>query len=452
MGKLFGTNGVRGVVNRDFTLELVQGISGSAGSILGKDLAIGMDGRTSSPMVRDTAVSALLSIGCNVHDMGPVPTPTLQYMVKVLGLDGGLMITASHNPPEFNGIKVMASDGVEVSRDTENQIEDLYFKGGPNLVNWDQVGTAKQIEVIEPYLKAVMIQVDCEAIKQAGLTVALDLGNGVSTLTAPVLAGMLGCKVYTLNTEIDGRFPGRGSEPRVDNLNGLKELMKATDADLGIGFDGDGDRSLIMDETGECVWGDMSLGLVAREFLKNNPGETLVTPVSSSRLLEEVVAAEGGNIHWTRVGSVDVSRVMVEGGHHIGGEENGGIMYGPHHPVRDGTMTMALMLNIMAHHGKPLSELILELPQYPKLKVGVACPNYLKQSVLESIRVKVIAPRIDTTDGLKLYFPDDSWILIRPSGTEPKYRLYAEAHTENRVQGLVEEFTELIANEIKSMS
>ena len=452
MGKLFGTNGVRGVVNRDFTLELVQGISASAGSILGKDLAIGMDGRTSSPMVRDAAVSALLSIGCNVHDMGLVPTPTLQYMVKVLGLDGGLMITASHNPPEFNGIKVMASDGVEVPRDTENQIEDLYFRGGPNLVNWDQVGTVNQIEVIEPYLKAVMKHVDSKAIKQAGLRVALDLGNGVSTLTAPVLAGMLGCKVYTLNTEIDGRFPGRGSEPRVDNLNGLKELMKATDADLGIGFDGDGDRSIIMDETGECVWGDMSLGLVAREFLKNNPGETLVTPVSSSRLLEEVVAAEGGNIHWTRVGSVDVSRVMVEGGHHIGGEENGGIMYGPHHPVRDGTMTMALMLNIMAHHGKPLSELILELPQYPKLKVGVACPNHLKQSVLESIRVKVEAPRIDTTDGLKLYFPDDSWILIRPSGTEPKYRLYAEAHNENRVQELVEEFTELITHEIKSLS
>ena len=439
-------------MNRDFTLELVQGISASAGSILGKDLAIGMDGRTSSPMVRDAAVSALLSIGCNVHDMGLVPTPTLQYMVKVLGLDGGLMITASHNPPEFNGIKVMASDGVEVPRDTENQIEDLYFRGGPNLVNWDQVGTVNQIEVIEPYLKAVMKHVDSKAIKQAGLRVALDLGNGVSTLTAPVLAGMLGCKVYTLNTEIDGRFPGRGSEPRVDNLNGLKELMKATDADLGIGFDGDGDRSIIMDETGECVWGDMSLGLVAREFLKNNPGETLVTPVSSSRLLEEVVAAEGGNIHWTRVGSVDVSRVMVEGGHHIGGEENGGIMYGPHHPVRDGTMTMALMLNIMAHHGKPLSELILELPQYPKLKVGVACPNHLKQSVLESIRVKVEAPRIDTTDGLKLYFPDDSWILIRPSGTEPKYRLYAEAHNENRVQELVEEFTELITHEIKSLS
>ena len=452
MGKLFGTNGVRGVVNRDFTLQLVQGISGSAGSILGKDLAIGMDGRTSSPMVRDAATSALLSIGCNVHDMGLVPTPTLQYMIKVLGLDGGLMITASHNPPEFNGIKVMASDGVEVSRDTENQIEDLYFKGGPDLVSWDQVGTVNQIDVIEPYLKAVTKHVDCNIIKQAGLTVALDLGDGVSTLTAPILASMLGCKVYTLNTEIDGMFPGRGSEPRVDNLNGLKELMKATNADLGIGFDGDGDRSIIMDETGECVWGDMSLGLVAREFLQNNPGETLVTPVSSSRLLEEVVSAEGGNILWTRVGSVDVSRIMVERGYHIGGEENGGIMYGPHHPVRDGTMTMALMLNIMAHHGKPLSELILELPQYPKLKVGVACPNHLKQSVLKSIRVKVEAPRIDTTDGLKLYFPDESWILIRPSGTEPKYRLYAEAHTENRVKNLVDEFTELIANEIKSLS
>ena len=452
MGRLFGTNGVRGVVNKDFTLELVNGIATSAGSILGRDIAVGMDGRITSPMVRDAAVSALLSIGCNVHDMGLLPTPTLQYMVKVLGLDGGLMITASHNPPEFNGLKVMANDGVEVSRDTEIQIEDLHFKGGPKPVNWDKVGTVTHHDVIESYLHALTKHVDKDKIKQSDLTIALDLGNGVSTLTAPILASRLGCNVYTLNTEIDGRFPGRGSEPQVDNLNGLKDLINASHADIGIGFDGDGDRSLIMNEKGGCVWGDMSLGLVAREFLQSNPGETLVTPVSSSRLLEEVVSEGGGNIHWTRVGSVDVSRIMVERAYLLGGEENGGIMYGPHHPVRDGTMTMALILNIMARHGKPLSELILELPQYPKIKVGVWCPNHLKQSVLESIRVKAVAPQVDTTDGLKLFYPDDSWILIRPSGTEPKYRLYAEAHNEKRVNELVDEFKELITNEIESMS
>jgi phosphomannomutase/phosphoglucomutase len=367
-------------------------------------------------------------------------------------MDGGLMITASHNPPEFNGLKVMANDGVEVSRDTETQIEDLHFKGGPKPVNWDKVGTVTHHDVIESYLDALTKHVDKDKIKKSGLTIALDLGNGVSTLTAPILASRLGCNVYTLNTEIDGRFPGRGSEPRVDNLNGLKDLINASHADIGIGFDGDGDRSLIMNEKGGCVWGDMSLGLVAREFLQSNPGETLVTPVSSSRLLEEVVSEGGGNIHWTRVGSVDVSRIMVEKAYLLGGEENGGIMYGPHHPVRDGTMTMALILNIIARHGKPLSELILELPQYPKIKVGVWCPNHLKQSVLESIRVKAVAPKVDTTDGLKLFFPDDSWILVRPSGTEPKYRLYAEAQTEKRVNELVDEFKELITNEIESMS
>jgi phosphomannomutase/phosphoglucomutase len=346
----------------------------------------------------------------------------------------------------------MGSDGVEVSKETEIMIEELYLKGGPAPVQWDQIGSTKEIDVIEAFVEAVIDKVESNIIQKAGLKIAIDTGNGVSVFTAPTVASQLGCKVYTINTEIDGRFPGRGSEPLVDNLDGLKALIIATKSNFGIAFDGDGDRSIIMDEKGKAVWGDKSLALVARDFMKKHPGTTVVTAVSSGRCLEEVVKEYGGKIHWTKVGSVIVSRVMVENEYMLGGEENGGIMYGPHLPVRDGTMTMALFLNILARNKKPLSELMAELPEYYKVKDGIQCPSHLKQKVLEELQNQVKAPEINSLDGLKLHYNDESWILIRPSGTEPKFRVYSEARSEIRAKELVEKYREMVSKIIKSLS
>lgn len=451
MGRFFGSNGIRAIVNQDLTLELISQMATSSAHFLGKRIAVGRDGRTSSPLLRDAVASSLLSIGCDVYDMGEIPTPALQFLVKQEKLDGGIMITASHNPPEFNGIKVMASDGVEVSRDTEDKIEDLYLKGGPETVPWNQVGKVHQLDVLESYIQAVISQVD-PLIKEAGLKVALDTGNGVSVLTAPEVASRLGCKVYTLNTEIDGEFPGRGSEPTPNNLTELRELILATGSDFGIGFDGDGDRSIIMDEKGDAVWGDKSLSLVTQWFMEDHPNATLVTAISSSRKLEEVVQARGGKIHWTKVGSVDISRVMVEKGYLLGGEENGGIMYGPHHPVRDGSMVLALFLNILYDKKKPLSELIAEQPLMAKGRDKVPCPRELNTDVLRILPGKVDAPKIDTTDGLKLTYTDESWILIRPSGTEPIFRVYAEAETEEQVEALIQRYKDIVKEIIESLS
>ena len=152
MGKLFGTNGVRGVINQELTIEILCLVAKSSAHFLGKKIAAGRDARTSSPMIRDALVSALMSIGCDVYDMGVVPTPCLQYMTKKIGLDGGLMITASHNPPEFNGVKVIAADGVEIPRDLEVKVEELYERGGPQLSDWDQIGRIREIEVIDEYI------------------------------------------------------------------------------------------------------------------------------------------------------------------------------------------------------------------------------------------------------------------------------------------------------------
>jgi len=451
VGRLFGTNGVRGVANRELTIEMVTRLAASIGSVLGKDIAVGRDGRTTSPMFRDAAVSGLLSVGCRVHDFGLTPTPSLQYAVKALGLDGGLMITASHNPPQFNGVKAMAGDGVEVPRVVETRIEEVYFAGGPKLSAWDGVGEVVHREVNSIYIDEVISKVNATKIK-GKFKVAIDPGNGVGTLVAPTVAQRLGCSVYTVNAELDGRFPGRESEPRPDNLESLKALVKATGADMGVAFDGDADRSIFLDEKGEVLWGDRSFALVAKDYMARNPGARVVTPVSSSNAIVDVVEGAGGSILWTKVGSVDVSRAMVENGIMFGGEENGGVMYGPHHPVRDGSMTMALILGIMADREKRLSELVAELPTYAQAKDKVKCPDELKPKVLEILRKRVEAPRVDTMDGLKLRFGDGSWILVRPSGTEPIFRLYAEADTQTKVEKLVRNNKALIEEAVRSLS
>ena len=452
MGRLFGTNGVRGIANKDFTVELVIKLAASCGHMLGKKIAIGRDGRTTSPLFRGSAISGLLSVGCDVYDLGMLPTPALQYSIKKLGLNGGLMITASHNPPQFNGIKVNAADGVEIPRSVEEKIEELFFAGGPKLKPWDEVGQIHNLEVLPNYIEAVLSKVDIETIRKSNFSIVIDPGNGVSSLVAPYIAEKLGCRVTTVNAEVDGRFPGRESEPRPDNLGTLKSMVKATEADIGVAFDGDADRSIFVDEHGEVLWGDRSFALIAKDYMTKHPNEKVVTPVSSSRAIIDVVEIAGGEMIWTRVGSVDVSRAMVEYGINLGGEENGGVMYGPHHPVRDGSMTMALILEIMAQRLKTLSELVSELPSYFQSKDKVSCPNELKALLLEHLKTKVKSNRIDTMDGLKLSFNDGNWILIRPSGTEPIFRLYAEADSQSKAEQLINEYKGLIESVIKEIS
>jgi len=451
VGRLFGTNGVRGVVNAELTVEMVTRLAASAAEVLGEELAIGRDGRTTSPMLRDAAVAGLLSQGCTVHDLGVLPTPALQYAVKTLRLDGGIMVTASHNPPEFNGVKTVAADGVETSRETEDRIEETYFAGGPEPAPWDRVGKVIEGDALGLYIDAVVKQVDSSVVKAAQLSIAIDPGSGVAALTAPEIARRLSCRVFTINAEIDGTFPGRNSEPRPDNLSGLSELVRASGADLGIAFDGDGDRSIFADERGAVYYGDRSLALLAKTYVETHPGAEVVTSVSSSRAVQDVVEAAGGRVIWTPVGSVVISRAMVEGGVMFGGEENGGIMYGPHQAVRDGSMIMALVLELMARTGKPLSRLFAELPQYAQVKDRAMCPNELKERTLEALNKRVKAPRIETIDGLKLCYDDGAWILFRPSGTEPVFRLYAEAATQERAQELVDENKRLIEETVSSL-
>ena len=230
-------------------------------------------------------------------------------------------------------------------------------------------------------------------------------------------------------------------EPRPENLAELAEIVEALGADLGVAFDGDADRSIFVDETGQIHMGDKSFGVVLKQFLLENPNSQVVTPVSSSTLIKDIADAYKGKIVWTKVGSVTVSQKMKEVKAKLGGEENGGVFYGVHQAVRDGAMTTALLLGIMAKTGKRFSQLVAEQPQYFIEKGKIECPENKKQKVLDKLLQKAKDMNINTLDGVKIWFPDKSAILVRPSGTEPAYRMYAEAKTPERAVELVSEYT-----------
>jgi phosphomannomutase/phosphoglucomutase len=441
--KLFGTNGIRGVVNKELTPEMAIKVSSSIGTFFEKkNLLVGHDARTSGPMFAKAVISGLTATGCNVFFSGMAPTPALQYAVKNHGMDGGVIITASHNPPEYNGIKVVWNDGIEISHEQEMEIENIYFEDETVFAEWDKLGTTHELAgVNDEYIEAIKKHVDVAKIAEKHYHVVVDAANSVGGLTAPRLLRDLGCKVTSINANIDGTFPGRLPEPRPENLQETALTVKAVGADLGVAFDGDADRSIFVDEKGEIYWGDKTFALIEKHFLEDNPNAKIVTPVSSSTLVKDIADAHKGEIVWTKVGSVTVSQKMKELKAKLGGEENGGVFYGPHQAVRDGAMTTALIMEIMAETGEKLSKLIAEQPQYFLEKGKVECPEDKKEEVLEKLLEQVKGSNISTIDGVKIWFEDKSAILVRPSGTEPVYRLYAEAKNQEKALKLIEDYS-----------
>jgi phosphomannomutase/phosphoglucomutase len=441
--RLFGTNGIRGVVNKDLTPQFAIEIGAAIGTFFKKGtLVIGHDARTSGPMLAKAVISGLNATGINVLFAGMAPTPALQYAVKHHKTDGAVIITASHNPPEYNGIKVVWSDGIEISREQEVKIENIYFEEKARYADWDKLGTVRELSgVIDDYVRAIKTHVDVANIARKNYHIVVDAANSVGGLAAPILFRELGCKVTTINANIDGTFPGRLPEPRPENLQNLSLTVKAVGADLAVAFDGDADRSVFADETGEIHWGDKTFALVEKHFLQENKGEQIVTPVSSSTLVKDIADAYGGELVWTKVGSVTVSHTMKKLKAKLGGEENGGIFYAPHNAVRDGAMATALILSIMAKTGQKLSKLLAELPKYYIEKGKVECPEQVKEKALEKLAQELKNMNISTIDGVKIWFKDKSAILIRPSGTEPIYRLYAEAKTQEKASKLIKEYS-----------
>ena len=376
MSKLFGTNGVRGVVNQDMNSQLALQMGKAIGTVLPGTVAIATDTRYTCDMIRSAVSSGLMAVGCDVLYLGSIPTPALQYYVKTHQVSAGVMITASHNPPEFNGIKVIDSDGTEDSAEHEKEIEDRYDEVIP-LVEWEKTGSCREISgAADDYVDAIISKLDVEAIRAANLTVVLDCTNGASYYTSPLLLKKLGVRAITLNGNPQGEFPGHPSEPTEDNLQDLIKMVKATGASLGIAHDGDADRCVFVDGEGNYVPGDKTLAILARSIVKENGGGIVVTPVATSSVIDETVSSVGGKVVRTAVGSPKVARRMIDDGGIFGGEENGGLIFADHQFCRDGGMAIGRMLESIIKIG-PLKEQVDSLVPFYTVKKKLVCPDEL---------------------------------------------------------------------------
>ncbi|MCI4345499.1 MAG: phosphoglucosamine mutase [Thermoplasmata archaeon] len=446
--RLFGTNGIREVVGEKLTPAFAVDLAGAIARNhpVGAPIAVGWDGRTSSPGLAHLVAGTLALSGHDVVELGLLPTPAFQYSVAAEGAQLGLIVTASHNPPEFNGFKLIAADGLEVLRSVEEEIEASVAKQLAAPVPFDRILPIRTDPAgANRYLKAILSCVEVERIRKRGFFVVLDCGNGASAVTSPELLRRLGCRVVTLNGQVDGTFPGHPSEPTEANLSGLRATVPALGADLGIAHDGDADRAVFVDATGQYLPGERVLTLFARNRVRLNRGGIVVTPVSSSQSVEDVVVALGGQVTYTRIGSPTVTREMQRSKAVFGGEENGGLIFPELHLARDGAMSAAAMLDLLAREEQSLAGAVRDLPVYALRKEKLPCPEPQLEAVMKGIAESLAktADKIVTLDGVKAY-RDGGWVLVRRSGTEPLIRVFSEAKQSAVADRLVRETLEAL--------
>lgn len=443
MMAFFGTNGVRGIANEYITPQLAIDVARSLGTYMGSKgvVAIGRDTRASGEMLKSAAIAGALSAGLTVIDIGICPTPSVQYYVKEYA-DAGIVVTASHNPREYNGIKLIAGDGSELSRESEREIEEIYFSGKFSAASWEKTGNlTHDPNANDFYMKGIINSVDSELIRSKRFKVVTDTGCGAGSMTLPFLLQRLGCEVITLNGQVDGTFPWRNPEPTPDVLTELADVVRKTGANMGIAQDGDADRAVFFDENGDFIVEEIQLAMMAKYILARKKGP-IVTPVSSSSRMIDVAKEAGVELVWTAVGSINVARKMMEVGAVFGGEGNGGLIFPEHQYCRDGAMACAKFLEIIAN-GQKLSELARSVPEYFNSKTKIKINDM--PATMSKVKELVLSTdyEVDTTDGVKIWHKD-GWVLIRPSGTEPIIRIFAESKTKEKADELMNEGVELV--------
>lgn len=440
--RMFGTNGIRGIANDFLSCDRLTKIGMSIAEVLGPGpIAIAMDTRISSDMIRSAVSAGILSMGCDVMNLGMIPTPALQYYVKShTTITGGVMITASHNPPEFNGVKCISADGTECSPNEERSIEEAFDKN-LQTVSWNKIGTETMMtNAGDDYIDSIVSKVNTNLIKKANLTVCIDCANGAASFTTPKMLKKLGVRVISLNASPDGMFPGHFSEPVESNLSELKKVVVDTNSDLGAAHDGDADRCVFVTETGRYLTGDISLALLSKHAVMNSKTKKVVTTVATSSLVSDVVSQKGGITELTAVGSPIVARQMMNNGGIIGGEDNGGIIFSDHQYCRDGAMAIARMLEMIAINGS-LEKQVSELPKYHTIKQVMSCNDDLKQPMLSELKKNHVTENVNDLDGLRIDY-EDGWVIMRPSGTEPKFRITVESKQSEIAKKYADSFKE----------
>ena len=452
--RVFGSSGVRGVVNNDLTPGDATDVAQAAGSVLCADgaqrAAIARDTRATGEMLVDAVASGLASVGLDVDRLGVVSTPGLQAYAEREGVPG-VIVTASHNPPEYNGIKLVGANGVELPRERLEAIEVRLLDEAVERVPWNETGDSRHVDgARRAYVDELVDAVDREAIADADLTVALDPGHGAGSLTSPDFFRRIGCRVATIHAQPDGHFPGRDPEPVNDNLGDLKRFVRATDADLGVAHDGDADRAIFIDERGEFVEGDAALAALTAAAI--DEGDSVVSAVNASQRLVDVVSAAGANLTLTPIGSTYiVSRIrdLQATGETVpvAGEGNGGILFPDFRIARDGAYTAARFCELLAHRGESTSDVVARYDDYVNVRRDVGYEDESQREVmLDAIEraARESVADLDTTDGYRLDY-GDGWVLARPSGTEPVVRIYAEARSADRANDLANQLYDAVS-------
>jgi phosphomannomutase len=423
-----GITGVRGIVGETFTPEVAVEFSQAFGTYLdGGRILVCRDTRPSGPMVRAAVIAGLLAAGCEVIDLGISPTPSLQLAVTWLKADGGIAITAGHNPSEWNALKFVRGDGLYLNSMQAEELLDIFHQGEFAKAGWDRIQPAiESQDAIGHHIELLNRVFDVGAISDRRFKVAVDCCNGACSLLTPRWLEEIGCEVLAINDDPKAPFP-HAPEPRPENMAQLSALVKAGHADIGFAHDADGERLGIVTELGQALSEELTLALATRLRLEQKTG-TVVTNVSTTGVIERIAAVHGANVVRTPVGQTFVSEAVIELNGVLGGEGSGGVIVPELHSTHDSAAAVGLILEGLARTSSPVSKLVADLPQLTMLKHNVPVePNRL-YSVLQAFRLTLEREQLhyDLTDGVRVVLPE-GWVHVRASNTESMIRLIVEA-------------------------
>jgi phosphomannomutase/phosphoglucomutase len=443
---MFRAYDIRGIYGKDLTLDIAEKIGMAFGTFIGagKKLAVGRDIRRGGEQLSDVVVKGLVSTGCDVEDLGVVTTPILYFAIAHRKKDGGVMITASHNPAEWNGLKLCREKGIIVGQGSGiEQVKDIIKQG-----KYSKAAKKGKVEASEGIISEYSTFVLSQISLKRKLKVILDTANSVPGIVAPKLFRQLGCEVTVLNEKLDGRFPGRHPEPKEESLQQLMQEVKRLKVDLGVGYDADGDRAVFVDDLGRLLTGDFASIVFARALISRQKRKVVID-VSCSSALEEAVKKSGGIPIIERVGRPFImNRVLRENA--VFGGERSGHFYFPHlYGLDDGTFASLKMAEILSQSRIPLSEIIDNIPKYPSATLNVPCADEIKFKVVGNLKAEFQAKgfRILDIDGVKAR-NEQGWVLLRPSNTEPLVRIFAESKTQTSLKQLLELAEKMLKEEV----
>lgn len=435
--RILSISGLRGIVGDGLDPEYVTRFAASLGTLFdGQAIVLSRDGRSTGESLRHAVLAGLLGTGCRVLDLGIASTPTCGVMVTALGAAGGLQLTASHNPIEWNGLKPFSPRGSVFDKATGERLLQI-LETGPRYRRWDGLGTLEVVtDAQSEHLRRVTTLVDTNLIRARKFRVVLDCNHGSGSLLGPRLLRELGCDVTVLGDSPDGQFE-HPAEPLRENLTGLMDAVRASGADVGFAQDPDADRLAIVDNTGSYIGEELTLGLCADHVLSRMRGPVVVNG-STSRVTADLAARHGCEFHRSHVGEANVVSKMLDVNAVLGGEGNGGVIEPRVGYVRDSFVSMAYVLEGLARRATQLSDWVETLPHYTIVKDKLHCPRERVDQACAALRATYATATATEGDGLRLDWPD-RWVQVRSSNTEPIIRIIAEAPGAEVAQSLCAE-------------